>query len=67
MLNDWCHVCLCMFDKDLGALDMDSMLLDVSRWRDKQSTHHHQSNLPLLVIEGFLIFNHRLAAIIFLL
>ena len=43
---------------EFGALDMDRLIEDVEKWK-KASSSHKSDSVPILIIEGFLIFNHR--------
>ena len=47
------------FWTEFGALDMDRMIEDVDRWKEHSSSYKSDSTMPILIIEGFLIFNHR--------
>lgn len=47
--------------EQFGAMDMDRMIADVEYWKDRHYSiinDHGSDPLPILIIEGFLIFNH---------
>ncbi|KAL8563550.1 hypothetical protein ACOMHN_060866 [Nucella lapillus] len=46
----------CNWDQ-LGAMDMNRMIEDVENWR-KKNMSSNPDPVPILIIEGFLIFNH---------
>ncbi|RUS84560.1 hypothetical protein EGW08_007655 [Elysia chlorotica] len=48
--------------EELQAIDMDQMMKDVNAWIQ---THQNSTEHTFLVIEGFLIFNHRSLASLF--
>ena len=47
------------FWTEFGALDMDRMIEDVDKWKERSSSYKSDCTMPILIIEGFLIFNHR--------
>ncbi|XP_076443457.1 nicotinamide riboside kinase 1-like isoform X2 [Babylonia areolata] len=44
--------------EQFGALEMDRMIEDVEKWKE-QHICYDSDPVPVLIIEGFLIFNHR--------
>lgn len=52
--------------EQFGALDMEQLIADVDTWTASCAMNGHGSDpMPILIIEGFLIFNHSVLATYF--